>query len=268
MSVEFTCGDPAGLAGYLYDECDAAERGAVEAHLATCSSCAEELRALGATRTALASWAPPDAALGFRITSTHNDNAVNVAASSDASRGVSRGAVLRPARWWHRPMPAWAQVAAAILIFVGGAVLGMRTAGRAPVSSLASSNAAGVGAAPAAGTASVSASDLAALERRLRAEMSTIRNATPTQGPQIPSNEAAVLQRVRALLAESEERQQRELAFRLTQVMRDVDSQRRMDLSRIEQTFGQMEGFTRPELADQRQMINLLFQRTGARAPQ
>ena len=41
-----------------------------------------------------------------------------------------------------------------------------------------------------------------------------------------------------------------------------------MDLTRIEQTFGQMEGFTRPELADQRQMINYLFQRTGARAPQ
>jgi hypothetical protein len=54
----------------------------------------------------------------------------------------------------------------------------------------------------------------------------------------------------------------------LTQVIRDVDSQRRVDLSRIEQTFGQMEGFTRPELADQRQMLNFLIQRTGARAPQ
>jgi hypothetical protein len=32
----------------------------------------------------------------------------------------------------------------------------------------------------------------------------------------------------------------------------------------IEQTFGQMEGYTRPELANQRQMINYLIQRTGA----
>jgi len=260
MSVEFTCGDPAVLAGYLYDECDAAERAAVDAHLAVCPSCAEELTALGATRTALASWTPPDAALGFRITSSHDE--------SDGSSGV-----IRPARWWHRPMPAWAQVAAAILIFVVGAVLGMRTGGPSSLSSRDSSrddvaNVTPAGAASASGTASVSASDLAALERKLRAEMSAMRNATATQGPQIPSNEAAVLQRVRALLAESEERQQRELALRLTQVMRDVDSQRRMDLTRIEQTFGQMEGFTRPELADQRQMINFLIQRTGARAPQ
>ena len=258
MSVEFTCGDPAGLAGYLYDECDAAERSAVEAHLSVCPSCADELRALGATRTALASWAPPDAALGFRITS-----------SPDASAADGAATVLRPARWWHRPMPAWAQAAAALLIFLGGAVLGMRTAAPSADSPrTASTTATAVGATAAGGGASVSASDLAALERRLRAEMTTLRTAGTAAGPQIPSNEAAVLQRVRALLAESEERQQRELAFRLTQVMRDVDSQRRMDLTRIEQTFGQLEGFTRPERADQRQMINYLFQRTGARAPQ
>jgi hypothetical protein len=254
MSVEFTCGDPAGLAGYLYDECDAAERSAVEAHLAICLSCAEELKALAATRSALASWTPPDAALGFRITSSHDE-------PRDA------GNVLRPARWWHRPMPAWAQVAAAILIFVGGAVLGMQT-GRTPAGSLPAPTTPSAGAGAVASETAVSTSDLAALERRLRSEMSALRNASAAQVPQIPSNEAAVLQRVRALLAESEERQQRELAFRLTQVMRDVDSQRRMDLSRIEQTFGQMEGFTRPELDDQRKMINYLFQRTGARAPQ
>jgi anti-sigma factor RsiW len=254
MSVEYTCGDPAALAGYLYDECGAAERAAVEAHLAVCPSCAEELAALGATRTALASWTPPDAALGFRITSSHD--------GTDAASSH----VLRPARWWHRPMPAWAQVAAAMLIFAGGAVLGMRTAGPAPV---APATAARAGTASAGGASSVSTADLAALEQRLRTEMTALRNAAATtSGRPIPASDAAVLQRVQTLLAESEERQQRELAFRLTQVMRDVDSQRRMDLSRIEQTFGQMEGFTRPELADQRQMLNYLIQRTGARAPQ
>ncbi len=253
MSVEFTCGDPAALAGYLYDECDAAERAAVDAHLARCSSCAEELSALGATRSALASWTPPDAALGFRITSSHDETE------------ATSGHVLRPARWWHRPMPAWAQAAAAILVFSGGALLGMRTASPPPA---ASPTATGVRATPEGGAASVSARDLAALEQRLRAEMGALRNASTTPGPQAPPTEAAVLQRVRSLLAESEERQQRELALRLTQVIRDVDSQRRVDLSRIEQTFGQMEGFTRPELADQRQMLNFLIQRTGARAPQ
>jgi hypothetical protein len=255
MSVEFMCGDPAGLAGYLYDECDAGERAAVDAHLAVCPTCAEELIALGATRTALASWTPPDMALDFRIISPRE------AADGD----VAQGTVLRPARWWHRPMPAWAQVAAALLIFAGGAALGMRTAGLPAVAPAAAVE---PRASSAAATPSISARDLAALEQRLRAEMNALRTASTAQGPHIPSNEAAVLQRVRTLLAESEERQQRELAFRLTQVMRDVDSQRRMDLSRIEQTFGQMEGFTRPELADQRQMLNYLIQRTGARAPQ
>jgi anti-sigma factor RsiW len=255
MSVEFRCGDPAVLAGYLYDECDAAERAAVDAHLAVCASCAEELMALGATRTALASWTPPDAVLDFRVVSAHDEGDGDSAGSS----------ILRPSRWWRRPMPAWAQVAAAVLIFAGGALLGMRTAGQSAVLS-AGVGVAGTASAP--GTAAVSTRDLAALEQRLRAEIGALRHTTTTEGPQVPSNEAAVLQRVRALLAESEERQQRELAFRLTQVIRDVDSQRRMDLSRIEQTFGQMEGFTRPELADQRQILNYLIQRTGARAPQ
>jgi Putative zinc-finger len=256
MTVEFKCGDPAGLAGYLYDECDAAERAAIEAHLAACPSCVSELASLGATRTALASWTPPDATLGFRITSAQEE--------ADGL-GQETRRVLHPARWWQRPLPAWAQAAAAVLIFAIGAALGMRTAGPATGSAPVAANRATTANAP-----TVSPQDLDALENRLRAEMGALRAAmvsAPRQ-PQVPAGGDAVLQRVRTLLAESEERQQRELAVRLGQVLRDVDSQRRMDLLRIEQTFGQMEGFTRPELANQRQMINYLIQRTGAQRPQ
>lgn len=259
MKVEFKCGDPAALAGYLYDECDAAERAAVEAHLAVCASCAAELGALGATRTALASWRPPDAQLGFRIMR-----------DADASN------VIHPPQfssqpWWQRPMPAWAQAAAAILIFAAGTGLGVRTASHAPPTADAR-----VQPSPAAST--ISAQDLAALEQRLRSEMQALRASGAAQPVRATADDAAVkeaavrdavMERVARLVAESEERQERELALRLTQVLRDVDSQRRMDLSRIERTFGQMEGLTRPELADQRQMINYLIQRTGAqRAPQ
>ena len=247
MNVEFTCGDPAGLAGYLYDECEKGERAAIEAHLAICASCASELSALGATRTALASWTPPEATLGFRI--------------ADA----------REPRWWARPLPAWAQAAAALVIFAVGMALGMRAVGQPPAAAPVRASVA----APSAPAAGVSTTDLAALERRLRAEMAALRSAgtSPAAAVRVPAqsaaNDDAVIQRVRALLAESEERQQRELAVRLSQVLRDVDTQRRMDLRRIEQTFGQMEGLTRPELADQRQMINYLFQRTGTqRSPQ
>ena len=252
MSVEFTCGDPAALAGYLYDECDAAERAAIELHLAVCVSCGAEIAALGATRTALASWTPPDAQLGFQITASHEADVSNVV----------RPVQFRAERWWQRPLPAWAQAAAAVAIFAVGAGLGMRAGGQA----------AAPAAAPAAAVSTISAEDLAALEGRLRSEMQTLRTSaarTVTAPAQASTNDAAVLQRVSTLLAESERRQERELALRLTQVLRDVESQRRMDLSRIERTFGQMEGFTRPELADQRQMINYLIQRTGAqRAPQ
>ena len=64
MSVEFTCGDPAALAGFLYNECDAAERNAIEAHLAGCPSCVEELRGLGAARSALAATTLRDMGIG------------------------------------------------------------------------------------------------------------------------------------------------------------------------------------------------------------
>jgi anti-sigma factor RsiW len=258
MSVDFTCGDPAGLAGYLYDECDAGERAAIDAHLAVCPSCVSELTALGATRTALASWTPPEATLGFTIRPADGADA------PQRERGRVLHAVDRAplgARWWQQPLPAWAQAAAAVLVFAVGLVVGMRT----PAAPAPASRAANPGIAAAA--PSVSPDDLAALEARLRAEMSA-RSATRAAAP-APASDDAVMQRVRALLTESEERQERQLAVRLAQVLRDVDTQRRVDLMRIEQTFGQMEGFMRPELANQRQMINYMFQRTGAqRSPQ
>jgi putative zinc finger protein len=249
MTMDFKCGDPAALAGYLYDECGTDERAAIAAHLATCPRCASELAALNATRMALASWRPPDVELGFRITSERET--------------PPAATVLRPKAWWQRPLPAWAQAAAALLIFTAGAMTGMRT-GPGPSPSPEPTTA------TVAAPANVSAADLAALERRLRTEMTAMRTASAPQTVHASANDQSLVRRVNELLAESEKRQQRELAFRVAQVMRDVDSQRAMDLSRIERTFGQMEGVTRPELAEQRQMINYLIQRTSVqqRAPQ
>ena len=72
-------------------------------------------------------------------------------------------------------------------------------------------------------------------------------------------SEAQLLVRVRALLEESEQRQQRELALRTTQVVRDFDSQRRVDLAQIQRSFGQIEGLTGAEVREQRQMLNYLM---------
>jgi hypothetical protein len=68
-----------------------------------------------------------------------------------------------------------------------------------------------------------------------------------------------VLERVRAMIDESEQRQRRELALRTTEMVRDFDAQRNDDLVRIERTIGQMDGTTGVEVAQQRQMLNYLM---------
>jgi hypothetical protein len=71
--------------------------------------------------------------------------------------------------------------------------------------------------------------------------------------------DARILQQVRAMIDDSEQRQRRELALRTTEVVRDFDAQRNDDLARIERTLGQMDGTTGVEVAQQRQMLNYLM---------
>jgi hypothetical protein len=236
MSTEFHCGDQASLAGYLYDECEPDEGRAIAAHLTICAQCAQDVAALASTRAALSTWSPPEAQLGFRVVS-----------STEAPN------VLKPARWWQQPLPAWAQAAAALLIFATGAAIGARptvqSAGgeRARVSQKAASVPLTPG--------PVSRADLAALEQRLRGEL-----ATAAHPPvRVNTSDEQLLHRARQLVADSEQRQQRELVLRLAQVVRDIDSQRRLDLARIERTMGQMEGMTGAEVAQQRKVLNYLM---------
>jgi hypothetical protein len=100
----------------------------------------------------------------------------------------------------------------------------------------------------------------------MRAEMSQLRTVA-APAPASATDEAQLLARVRALIDESEQRQQREMSIRLAQVLRDMDMQRRTDLARIEDTFGQMQGLTGAELLQQREVINYL-QRVSTRRPQ
>lgn len=238
MSQTFTCEDDGALVSYLYGECEPNERRVISAHVAVCRACAEELTSLGATREQLAMWSPPAAQLGFRIV-------------SDARPPN----VLRRSRWWRQPMPAWAQAAAAGLIFATGVTLGALRGTTAPGATTASQPA---GLAPGAvKTAALTQRDLSALEQRLRAEMSQMRTSS---GPATTrSGDAQILERVRAMIQDSEQRQQRELALRTAEVVRDFDAQRRVDLTRIERTLGQMDGTTGVEVEQQRQMLNYLM---------
>jgi hypothetical protein len=102
---------------------------------------------------------------------------------------------------------------------------------------------------------------LAAFEMKLRADFAAASrqvSTVPVSATQSSVDRGALLQQVRALVDESERRQQRELALRLAQVVQDFDAQRRADLVRFEQGFGQIETLTAQEAARQRNINNYL----------
>ena len=246
MTGIFQCGDNAALVGYLYDECEAHERAAIAAHVTVCAACAAELAALRSTRVQLAAWSPPEAELGFLITQRQTPQPL------EFKREVKPQRV----RWFDRPLPAWAQVAAASLVFAVGVLLGIATrVGAPPEMSPVTVTRQG----PSAG---VSSAALTELEGRLRNEIAAIRTAnqeTVASSASSSRDEAQLMTRVRALIAESEQRQQRELALRTAQLVRDFDSQRQFDLAQIQRNFGQIEGLTGAEVREQRELLNYLM---------
>jgi len=260
MTNSFRCDDKALLVSYLYGEVSAADRAAVESHVATCATCADELASLGAVRADLARWEPPAADLGFQIV-----------------KAPPRPA---PQAWWRPPVWAPLALAAGLLLAVGAALANVEVqAANGGVTIRAGWShppltAPGVVAEQAPAHEAVAVKTgitdaemqkaMAALETRLRAEIGTTaqRPAAPAavpvsfQGSAVDRGE--LLQQVRNLVDESERRQQRELALRLAQVVQDVENQRRTDLVKIEQNFGQIESLTSQEAAHQRAITNYL----------
>jgi hypothetical protein len=248
------------LVAYLYDDLDSSERIAIESHLSHCGVCRQELAALGAVRTELAQWTPPEPVRGL--------------GSSPAPPQGRTGL-------WARlsDIPFWAQAAAAILcvgVAAGLANLEVRydadglvvrtgwSGPRAPDEMAASVPGIVVSAAPERPWQF----DLAELERELRAELAT-------GGAEVVSRPAAAsgaeTTRIRALIDESEQRQRRELALRLADVLRDVQGQRRDDLEKIDRSLGMIQANlgvmqnTGVEVMRQRQMINDLAVRVSER---
>jgi hypothetical protein len=213
------------LLDYLYEEGDPAERLKIARHLQDCATCSVAVIELQSVRGLLSEWTPPHAALGFKIVRE--------------MPGIgSRLGALWPA--W----PRWAQVAAGMFLFAAGmgfsqlhfeygsGALTLRTRS-APPSAAASIQPAHVGSDIPLPAAPVSASE-----------------------PSRSASADEVLQRVKTLIDQSESRQQRELALRLAQVVNDFDAQRRADLLRVDQNFGQLEGQTGAEVARQRDLLN------------
>ena len=251
------------LLDYLYGELPASERDAFERHLHDCVECRTELAELGGTRLALASWSPPESELGFKI--------------FRSSEPQPRAA--------HRFRPAWGLAAAAVLVLAAAAAIanlevrydsngflvrtGWADIDRGP---------AGAGA-PAAVTATAASEQWKADLRRLDARLQqleqtaarTVRAADVPDGDDrgTPSasrmSDAELLRAVRNIIAESERRQQRELALRVTQVIRDFDAARAGDLARVEQGLRQIQGLTDAELIQHRNTLNHLLRVTQQR---
>jgi hypothetical protein len=234
--AETLCGDGEALIAYLYDECNAKERARMELHLQSCDVCATELAELGGAREQLAVWAPPDAALGFRVA---------------AEPPTPAPVVPIRVAWWRQPMPVWGQAVAAMALFGLGMAAGNRGLD--------------VGDRPAVETAraTVSADALAQLESRMKQEIAAIRTASaaPAAAASRASNiqgDEAIMRQVRDLLRDSERRQEEAFAVRTAQLVRDAEIQRRVDQAQLQQTLTQVQGTTTEEVRRQREMLNYL----------
>lgn len=236
------------LVAYLYDDLDASERVRFESHLSGCRVCRDELAALGGVRRTLTRWVPADP--------------------------VTTGATpLTSASPWSRlaAVPVWAQAAAAMLVVGAAAGLAniemrygsdgvvVRTGWSRPAA-VEEASGGPAGAAPSAVSATAPwQADLEALARDLRSEL----GARPAAAPEaVAGDGAAAPRQVQALVQESERRQQRELALRLAEVVRDAQAQRRADLEKIQYSLGLMESNLGAmqnigvEVMRQRQIIN------------
>lgn len=243
MSCTYSGDREQTLIAYLYDEIAPVEREAFDAHLDTCARCRRDLAAFGGLRQRLGRWQPPLPRL------------------STFTAQLSPSGSQPP---WYRQVPAWAQVAAALLflgVSAGVANLDVRYDAnglnvRTGWSKVASPSNPANQFTPAN---VVNRSDLTALEERLRTEMHAAPVATAQDVRPAAAPDAETLRRVRALIDESERREQRELALRVAQVLRDVNLQRQADLSKIDRNLGLIQNTTGVEILKQREMVNYLM---------
>lgn len=229
------------LLDYLYEEGDPAERLKIAKHLQECAVCSVAVLEFQNVRGMLRYWTPPGSELGFRVV---QDSAFAPTRVASPAPGVAVDREARSGAWpaWVRStsqrMP-WLQAAAAVLLFVAGMAVSQINVdyegGRVVFS--------GRSAQPVANTRGSSIT----LPTQAASDV-TSPNAGVTPQPvpadRDPVDTEVLLQRVRAMIDQSEQRQQRELALRLSQVTREVDTQHQADLLRIQQDFGHQQEAT------------------------
>jgi hypothetical protein len=179
-----------------------------------------------------------------------------------------------------RAIPAWAQVAAALL-FLGVSAgianldvqynqsgLTIRTGWSAPRSAAPSAPALSQSGPTAMPAGAGSAKDepwraaIAALERELKSEIHAAEASSPVgrtasvRAVTTSASDEDVLRRARAIVEESEKRQQRELALRIAELARDVTAQRQADMVKIDRTLGLVQNNVGIEVMKTREKMN------------
>jgi anti-sigma factor RsiW len=158
------CDERERLIGYVYGECDDAERQRVGGHLAHCEVCQEEVGGLRRVREDLLAWGVPEHGSVW-----------------------SPFAPARATPWW-REVPGWALAAAASLTFVVGAAGGILT------TAVVSGETAMAATVPAVQVLpdSVTEAELAAFEQRvleqMRAQYLMSQTANPSGVEAVPAN--------------------------------------------------------------------------------
>jgi len=259
MNMENFCtfadGREAQLVSYIYGELTSEERAHFDRHLNACLACRTELGALEDVRADLAAWSTPEVV---------GDIAVRTAAPAPVVPLPTGKSVWRP---W-RDIPMWAQTAAAILVLgvaagfanleitYGNGGFSVRTGWNRSVTQTAAQAPAAV-----AGAAAPSRAEFDALAAEVRASA-----AARPQAQTVAADGAldeALVRRVKGLVQESEQRQQRELALRLAEVVREGQVQRQVDLEKIDRNLGLMQRNVSMESMRTQQYFNSLAQRVS-----
>jgi hypothetical protein len=238
---------------YLYGDLEKQARAVFETHLDRCSVCRAEIDALTGVRQVLSRWAPPEP---IRALEHAADAGPRLAASSSSASSAPES---RP-----RGIPLWAQAAAAVLcIGVGLGAANLRVGYGPEGLSVRTGWMQESGAVAPVADEKPWQAELVALEQRLRADMKSA--SVPVAAPPQDAGSDAAMRQLRTLIAQSEQRQQRELALRIGDLLNDVQVQRRADLSKIDRSIGLIQNSTGMEVLRQREMLNSLAVRVSQR---
>jgi hypothetical protein len=241
------------LVAYVYDDIIDMDRARIERHLRECAACRAEVTALRSVREDLAGWETPQLTTGFKLV---QERKPSWRAWWTPAAGLAAAAVL---------VLASASAIANVEVSYGANGFAVRTGWNRAARSVA------VSPVPAQGQAqniidrgaATDTAALAAIERRLTALETSSHNSAAGVRQVSASADAhasdVIMRRVSDLVAQSETRQQQELAFRIAQLIRDVDAQRVADLARIQQGQGRIEAMTTAEAAAHRDLASYIL---------